>query len=35
MEAYGEGQFGRLRRGRGRAVEYMKQLMYPDDSSVP
>jgi hypothetical protein len=28
---YGEGQFGRLRGGRGGAVEYMKQLMYPDE----
>jgi len=28
---YGEGQFGRLRGGRGGAVEYMKQLMHPDE----
>jgi hypothetical protein len=28
---YGEGQFGRLRGGRGGAVGYMKQLMYPDE----
>jgi hypothetical protein len=28
---YGEGQFGRLRGGRGDAVEYMKQLMRPDE----
>jgi hypothetical protein len=30
---YGQGQFGRLRGGRGGAVEYMKQLMYPTSSS--
>jgi hypothetical protein len=28
---YGEGQFGRLRGGRGGTVGYMKQLMYPDE----
>jgi len=28
---YGEGQFGRLRGGRGGAVEYMKQLWHPDE----
>jgi len=27
---YEEGQFGRLRRGRG-AVEYMKHLEHPDE----
>jgi hypothetical protein len=28
---YGEGQFGRLRGGRGGAIEYMKQLWHPDE----
>ena len=28
---YGEGQFGRLRGGRSGAVDYMKQLMHPDE----
>ena len=28
---YEEGQFGRLRGGRGGAVEYMKQLEPPDE----
>ena len=29
---YGEGQFGRLRGGRGGAIEYiMKQLEHPDE----